>query len=79
MTDTDCSDDYDVSLPDKIFNQIFNELKKKKYKDKIMNDIIEPLLNDINSKYYPHFIYLTTMLILIIILLIGVLALSFYN
>lgn len=79
MTDTDCSDDYDVSLPDKIFNQIFNELKKKKYKDKIMNDIIEPLLNDISSKYYPHFIYLTTMLIVIIILLIGVLALSFYN
>lgn len=68
-----------ISFTDKIFGAIMKEIEKKKYKDKIMKFLIEPLLDDINNKYYPHMMSLVILLILIIILLIGVISLAFYR
>jgi hypothetical protein len=58
---------------DNLINSFVNEVKKKKNKDKIMKNIIEPILNDINDKYYPHMLTLTILLSMIIILLLMVL------
>lgn len=68
-----------ISFTDKIFGAIMKEVENKKYKDKIMKCLIEPLLDDINNKYYPHMMSLVILLILIIILLIGVISLAFYR
>jgi hypothetical protein len=47
-----------------------DEIKKESNRKKIMKDIIDPILQDINAKYYPHLISLVTLLMIIIILLI---------
>ena len=57
-------------ITDNIINSCIHELKKKKNKEKIMKNIIEPILLDINSRYYPHMLTLTILLSLIIILLL---------
>lgn len=56
-------------VTDGIINSFIDEIKKKRNKEKIMRNIIEPILNDINSKYYPHVITLIVFLSVIIILL----------
>jgi hypothetical protein len=60
----------------KIINSFIKEIKKKKNKEKIMKNIIEPILNDINDRYYPHMLTLTALLSLIIILLLLLLVLN---
>ena len=56
-------------ITDGIVNDFINEVKKKKNRDKIMKNFIEPILNDINDRYYPHMMTLMVLLALIIILL----------
>ena len=58
------------SLSDNLINSFVDEIKKKKNKEKIMKNIIEPILNDINDKYYPYMLTLTFLLSIIIILLL---------
>lgn len=57
-------------ITDGIINDFVDELKKEKHKNKIMKHVIEPILIDINNRYYPHMMGLTVLLSLIIILLI---------
>ena len=57
-------------VTDNLINSFIDEIKKKKNKEKIMKNIIEPILNDINDKYYPHMMTITVLLSLIIILLL---------
>lgn len=57
-------------MTDNLINSFIDEIKKKKNKEKIMKNIIEPILNDINDRYYPHMMTLTVLLSLIIILLL---------
>ena len=57
-------------MTDKLVNSFTDEIKKKKNRDKIMKNIIDPILNDINDRYYPHMVTLIVMLSLIIILLL---------
>ncbi len=66
-------------LTDEIINNFIKELKKKKHRDKIMKNIIDPLLCDINDKYYPHMMMLTIFLVLIIILLTLLLIMNTYQ
>lgn len=66
-------------LTDDIINNFIRELKKKKHRDKIMKNIIDPLLTDINSKYYPYLMMLTIFLVMIIILLILLLFMNTYG
>jgi hypothetical protein len=65
-------------VTDNIVNGILCELKKKKNKDKIMKDLIEPIINDINERYYPHMLILTVLLSIIIILLLFLLLVNFH-
>jgi hypothetical protein len=53
-----------------LINSFVDELRKKKNRDKIMKNIIQPILDDINERYYPHMMTLTILLSSIIILLI---------
>jgi hypothetical protein len=59
-----------------IVDGLIDEFKKKKTKDKIIKNIIDPLLCDIAEKYYPHVITLMVILALMILLLISILIIS---
>ena len=59
-----------------ILDLIIEEIKKTKTKEKIMENIIDPLLKDLSIRYYPHFIIITIALIMIIILLISILVIN---
>ena len=64
-------DDMKLSpLMESIISKIIEESKKRKYRERLMKDMINPLLEDINNKYYPYIMTLTILLCLIIILLI---------
>lgn len=56
-----------------LIDKITNEVKKKKTKEKIMRNIIDPLLCDIAKRYYPYLIMITSVLVIIILLLIVIL------
>lgn len=55
---------------------LIDEFKKKKTKDKLIKNIIDPILCDIAKKYYPHIVTLITVLGLMILLLISILIIS---
>ena len=63
-------EEYVSKITKVMFKNVIIELRKDKNRKKIMKDIIEPVLEDINNKYYPHFITLITLLIILIILII---------
>lgn len=56
-----------------IIDGVAKELNKKKTKDKIVKNIINPIVRDVIVKYQPHLITLTTVFVLIILLLISIL------
>ncbi len=47
------------------------EISKEKNRKKIINRVISPILEDINKRYYPHFMALLTLLIIMTIMMIG--------
>ena len=47
----------------------------EKTKEKIMTGILDPLLCDLSSRYYPHLMTITVILVIIILLLISILIL----
>lgn len=59
-----------------IIDSISKEIKKKKTKEKIMTGIIDPLLCDLTTRYYPHLMTITIILVVIVLLLISILVLS---
>jgi hypothetical protein len=59
-----------------VIDCVIKEIKKKKTKEKIMKNIIDPLLCDLATRYYPHFITITIFLVVIVLLLISILVLS---
>lgn len=71
-----CQTTFIGPLTDTIINLIVTELKKAETKEKIMTHIIDPLLADISTRYYPYFIMMIIVLIIIIILLISILILE---
>jgi hypothetical protein len=58
-----------------LINKAVKEINKKKNKEKIMKGVIDPLLKDLSTRYYPYFITITSVLAVIIFLLIAVLVL----
>ncbi len=60
-------------ITNNIMEEFINELKKKETKDKIFDGIINPLIRDISTRYYPYFILIIVVLVLIIVLLISIL------
>lgn len=67
---TDDNTPFISPLADNIINGFVDELKKKRNKEKIMKNIIEPILSDINDKYYPYILTLSFMMSFIILLLL---------
>lgn len=55
---------------DNIINNFIEEIKWKKYKDKIVQNFIDPIIYDITKKYLPYIMSLFFLLIIIITLLI---------
>jgi uncharacterized membrane protein len=62
-------------MTENLLNKVIKEVNKKKTKNKIMRDVIDPLLKDLFDRYYPYFITITSVLAVIIILLISILVL----
>lgn len=56
---------------DNIIDILTSEIYKERNRKKIIKRIIQPILEDINKKYYPHFMALLTLLIIMTIMMIG--------
>ena len=54
-----------------IIDSLTCEIAKKKNRKKIVKRVITPILEDINRKYYPHFMALLSLLIIMTIMMIG--------
>lgn len=67
------------SIANNIIDTFIKEINKPKTRSKIMKQIIDPLLKDITTRYYPYFITITIILVLIIILLISILLVSLFQ
>jgi hypothetical protein len=67
------------NITDRIVDSASSHIKNKKNREKIMKNIIEPVLTDINKKYYPHYITLITLFIMMIAMLIVLLTISLYS
>jgi len=57
-------------ITDSFIANFIKELKKKKNKDIVMRNIIDPLICDINNRYFPHMMTFVILLCLIVILLV---------
>jgi hypothetical protein len=62
---------YVGSVTDNLIDILTSKVSEEKNKKKIMNKIIKPILEDINKKYYPHFMALLSLLIIMTIMMIG--------
>jgi hypothetical protein len=60
-------------ITDSLIDHAIKEINSKKQKEKIMNNIIDPLLCDLAARYYPYFIMIIIILCVIILLLIALL------
>ena len=66
-------------ITDSVIEGIIAELKKKETKEKVMKNIIDPLLRDMASRYYPYFMMMIVILLIIIILLVLILIINVTN
>lgn len=57
-------------MTEHLINQFVDEMKKKKNRDKIMHNVVDPILEDIDNRYFPYLMLLIVLLIVMIILLI---------
>ncbi len=64
---------------DTVLETVILEVKKPETKEKIMSNIIDPLLADLMSRYYPYFIMIISILVIIIVLLFALLILNVIN
>jgi len=67
--------DYIGPITDGFINKCIQEVKKKKVKEKIMGEIIDPLLKDLSIRYYPYFVTVISILITMTLLLIAIIIL----
>lgn len=63
-------------ITDELVDGFIKEFQRKKIKDKIVKNMIDPILCDIAEKYYPHVVTLMVILALMILLLISILIIS---
>lgn len=59
-----------------VLEGISKEIKKEENKQKILDNIIYPLLCDLSSRYYPYFMMIIMALLLIVILLVAILVIN---
>ena len=63
-------------IADSLIDGIIKEFQKKEVKEKIEQNIINPLLADVLRKYYPYLVTIVIIFIIIILLLIWILILE---
>ena len=63
-------------LSDKTISAIIEECSKSKYRQKVVNDILTPIMNDIFLSYSIYFTCIILIIIIIIILLSSILILN---
>jgi len=66
-------------ITNSLIDGIIAEIKKKDVKEKIMKNIIDPLVADMASRYYPYFMMVIVILLIIIILLVAILIVSIHS
>ena len=71
--------EYLGNITDNLIGTLTTQVKKKKNRDKIMKNIVEPVLEDINKKYYPHYITIISLFIMMILMLITLLFVVFWT
>lgn len=64
---------------DKLIKDFIHEIRKEKNMDRIKENVIDPVLCDINDRYFPHMVTLITLLILIVLLLTFLLIMNFFD
>jgi hypothetical protein len=62
-----------LNITDSLFNTFIYHLSKPSVKNQIKTMLIDPIIKDINERYYYHFISLVSLLIVIVILLLMIL------
>lgn len=72
-------DNYIGPITSGIIDKIIKEIKKKETKEKIMINIVDPLLKDLSTRYYPHFMVITIILIVIVAMLLAILCVVLLN
>jgi hypothetical protein len=60
-------------MTNSIIDTVIIEINKKKNLNKIMDNIIDPLLLNMSSRYYPYFMMIIVVMLIIIILLVSIL------
>ncbi len=63
-------------ITDAILDSVITELNKVETKEKIMKQIIDPLLKDMSTRYYPYFMMIIIVLLIVIILLVTILVIN---
>jgi hypothetical protein len=56
-------------MTNSFLDKIIKELKKKKTRDKIVENIIDPVISDVIGRYYPYMVTISMVFLVIIILL----------
>jgi len=64
---------------DKLIKDFIHEIRKEKNMDRIRNNVLDPVLFDINDRYFPHMVTLITLLMLIVLLLTLLLLMNFFD
>jgi hypothetical protein len=63
-------------ITNSIIDNVVQELNKKETKEKIMLEIIDPLIKDMSSRYYPYFMIIIIIMLIVIILLVAILIIN---
>lgn len=62
---------------DKLVKDFIHEIRKERNMDKIRSNVVDPVLCDINNRYFPHMVSLITLLVVIVLLLTVLLVMNF--
>lgn len=62
-------------ITESVIEGIIDQFRRTEIKERLMNNIIDPILADIVSRYYSYFMMFVAAILLIIILLIIILVL----
>ncbi len=57
-------------LTDTILTQLVEEMQKKHIQDKINQQLLNPIIDEINKRIYPYFLIFSILIILILILIL---------
>lgn len=64
---------------DKMIKNFIHEIRKDKNMNRIKKNVLDPVLCDINDRYFPHMVTLITLLILIVLLLTLILVMNLFD